>query len=72
MSNFASEEYNSCKEWVAAKIQEGFTWAEVKNVCVAPDEVDAEFDRLRYYTLEIPMSMELEEWREFVSEIEGD
>lgn len=72
MSNFASEEYNSCKEWVAAKIQEGFTWEDVKNLCVAPDEMEAEFDRLRYYTLEIPMSMELEEWREFVSEIEGD
>jgi hypothetical protein len=72
MSNYASEEYNSCKEWVAAKIQEGFSWEDVKNLCVAPEEVTAEFDRLRYFTLEIPMSMELEDWRTFVEEIEGD
>lgn len=72
MSNFASEEYNSCKEWVAAKIRDGFTWEDVKNLCVVPEEVSDEFDRLRYFTLEIPMSMELEDWRIFVSEIEGD
>ena len=54
MSNYASEEYNSCKEWVAAKIQEGFTWEDVKNLCVSPDQVEAEFDNLRYVTLEIP------------------
>ena len=72
MSNFASEEYNSCKEWIAAKIRDGFTWEDVKNLCVAPEEVSDEFDRLRYFTLEIPMSMELEDWKIFVSEIEGD
>lgn len=72
MSNFASEEYNSCKTWIAAKIQSGATWDEVKNLCVAPEQVREEFDRLRYDTLDIPMSMELNEWVSFVSEIEGD
>ena len=72
MSTFASEEYNSCKEWVATKIQEGFTWADVRNLCVAPDQVEAEFNRLRYFTLEIPISMELDDWRNFIAEIEGD
>ena len=55
MSNYASEEYSSCKEWVAAKIQEGFTWEDVKNLCVSPDQVEAEFDNLRYVTLEISL-----------------
>ena len=72
MSNYASEEYNSCKEWVAAKIQEGFTWEDVKNLCVSPDQVEAEFDNLRYVTLEIPYTMELVDWRAFIAEIEGD
>lgn len=70
--NFASEEYNGCKAWIAEQIQNGATWDEVKNLCVAPEQVEAEFDRLRYYELTIPMSMELEEWRELVAEIEGD
>lgn len=30
MSGFATEEYNSCKRWVAAKIQTGATWEDVK------------------------------------------
>ena len=72
MSNFASEEYTVCKEWVAAKIQDGFTWEDVKNLCVAPEEVENEFDRLRYETLEIPYTTELEEWISFISEIAGD
>ncbi len=72
MSNFASEEYAHCKEWVATKIQSGFTWEEVKNLCVAPDQVEAEFNNLRYITLDIPLTMELEDWRAFVAEIEGD
>lgn len=70
--NFASEEYNGCKAWIAEQIQNGATWDEVKNFCVAPERVEAEFDRLRYDELTIPMSMELDEWRDLVAEIEGD
>ena len=54
MSNYASEEYNSCKEWVAAKIQSGFSWEDVKNLCVSPEEVNTEFDKMRYFILKFP------------------
>ena len=30
--NFASEEYNGCKAWIAEQIQNGATWDEVKNL----------------------------------------
>ncbi|MFQ9573658.1 MAG: hypothetical protein ACLR0V_06440 [Roseburia hominis] len=35
MSGFASEEHNSCKAWIAAQIQAGATWEQVKNLCVS-------------------------------------
>ena len=48
MSGFASEEYNSCKTWIAAQIQAGATWEQVKNLCVSPEFIDRELERLKY------------------------
>lgn len=70
MNGFASEEYTGCKEWIASKIQDGASWEEIKNLCVAPDFVENEFDRLRYDELIIPLSMELDEWQTLVAELE--
>lgn len=72
MSEFASEEYNSCKAWIAAQIQAGATWEDVKNLCVAPESVESEFERLQYDELIIPLTMDLEDWKNFVTAIEGD
>lgn len=70
MSGFVSEEYNICKTWIATKIQNGATWTDVKNLCVAPEYIEEEFDRLRFDELVIPVSMELSEWDALVSEME--
>ena len=72
MSGFASEEYNSCKTWIAAQIQAGATWEDVKNLCVAPELVESEFERLQYDELIIPLTMDLYDWRNLVTAIEGD
>ncbi len=72
MSSFESQEYTRCKQWIAERIQAGHTWADVRNLCVSADQVEDEFDHLRFDELIIPMSMELEEWYALVDEIEGD
>ena len=72
MSGFASDEYTHCKQWIAEQIQKGHTWDEVKNLCVPADQVEEAFDNLRYDELIIPTSMELNDWRDLVEEIEGD
>lgn len=72
MSNFVSDEYTRCKQWIAEQIQKGHTWNEVSNLCVPADQVEEEFDRLRYDELTIPVTMELDEWHALIEEIEGD
>lgn len=71
MSGFASEEYNSCKTWIAAQIQAGATWEQVKNLCVSPEFIDRELERLKYDELIIPLKMDLNMWRDLVKDIEG-
>lgn len=72
MSGFTSDEYTRCKQWIAEQIQKGHTWDEVKNLCVPADQIEEAFDNLRYDELIIPTSMELDDWRALVAEIEGD
>lgn len=72
MSGFASEEYNSCKVWIAEQIQAGASWEAVKNLCVSPELVESEFERLQYDELIIPLTMSLDDWRNLVTAIEGD
>lgn len=71
MSGFASEEYNSCKTWIAAQIQAGATWEQVKNLCVSPEFIDRELERLKYDELIIPLKMDLNMWRDLVKDIES-
>lgn len=72
MSGFASEEYNNCKAWIAAQIQAGATWEDVKNLCVAPEQIENEFERLQYDELIVPLTMTLDDWRNLVATVEGD
>ena len=69
MSNYAGEEYITCKQWIAAQIENGFSWEEVEHLCVtADDEVDV-FEKLQNEELIIPPNMEFEEWADFVNSI---
>lgn len=70
MSNFASEEYIDCKKWIAQKIQEGFSWDDVRNLCVSSDKVESEFDKLQNDELIIPQNMYLSDWIDLVNEHE--
>lgn len=72
MSGFASEEYNSCKAWIATQIQAGATWEAVKNLCVASEQIEDEFERLQYDELIIPLTMTLDDWRNLITTVEGD
>lgn len=69
MSNYAGAEYIKCKQWVADKIQNGFTWEDVSHLCVSVDEEPDEFDKLQNEELIIPPNMEYEEWKTFVDAI---
>lgn len=72
MSNFAGEEFTSCKQWVAKKIEEGHSWEEVAHFCVSEDQETAEFDRLQNYELIIPQNMEFDEWHKLVEAIQNN
>ena len=72
MSNYAGEEYLTCKEWIAQKIQEGFSWDEVAHLCVSDGTEQEAFERMQYEDLVIPLNMEFEEWGDFVNTIKGN
>lgn len=68
MSSFAGAEFIKCKQWVAEKIQNGYSWEEVAHFCVTSNE-EAVFDRLQNEELIIPPNMVFSEWREFIDTI---
>ncbi len=68
MGSFAGAEFIKCKQWVAEKIQNGYSWEDVAHLCVSINE-EAEFDRLQNEELIIPPNMVFCEWREFVDTI---
>ena len=70
MSGYASNEYIHSKKWVSKKIEEGFTWEEVKHLCVAPEDEETTFEYLQDEELIIPGNMEFEEWPIFVAEVQ--
>lgn len=72
MSGFASEEYTSCKKWIAEKKQSSASWDEIKNLCVSLDEIDDVFDRLKFEDLVVPMNMDLDDWRALIVEMESN
>ena len=37
MVKFAAEEYQECKKWIAQKIQEGYSWTDVKKLCTTEE-----------------------------------
>ena len=69
MTGFSAEEYTSCKSWIAQKIGEGFTWEEVKHLCVSPEKAEAEFDYLQNEELVFPQNLEFSDWPELVNSV---
>lgn len=70
MVRFAAEEYQECKKWIAQKIQEGYSWADVKKLCTTDVLFQEEFYRLQDDEMIIPPSMSPEDWEVLVSEQE--
>jgi len=69
MNNYAGEEFIKCKQWIANKIENGFTWDEVKHLCTSENNQFAVFDNLQNEELIIPDNMDFEEWPAFVDAI---
>lgn len=66
MGNYASEEYNECKQWIADKIKQGSDWEEVSRL---PEE---EFYKLQNEDLIIPPDMDFVEWSDMVKTIHAN
>ena len=69
MSNYAGEEFITCKQWIAEKIQEGYGWEQVAHLCVDPNNEQHEFDRLQNDELIIPQNMDFADWQQLVDSI---
>ena len=70
MVKFAAEEYQECKKWIAQKIQEGYSWADVKRLCTTDELFQEEFYRLQDDEMIIPPTMSPEDWEVLVCEQE--
>ena len=72
MNNYAGEEFIPCKQWVADKIEKGFSWQEVSRLCVSAEMSFDEFDKLQNEELIIPQNMEFNEWGLFINTIKDN
>ena len=70
MIRFAAEEYQQCKKWIAEKIQEGYSWEDVKKLCVSNEMFEEEFYRLQEDEMIIPPNMDSSDWIALVREQE--
>ena len=66
MNDYVSEKYIRCKEWIAHKREEGFSWDEIKSFCVSSESVADEFDRLQNEEMVIPDDFSISDWETFV------
>ena len=66
MEKYSSKEYTEAKKWISQKINDGYDWASVKNLCTSPEHAKEEFLKLRDDELLIPEDMKYEEWSGFV------
>ena len=69
---FASEEYIDCKKWVTGKIENGFSWDQVKSFCVSAEDAFSVFDTLQNTDLIIPENMQFEDWPALIDEMKAD
>ena len=71
MTGFSAEEYTSCKQWIAQKIQEGFSWEDVEHLCVPIEQAKEQFDYLQTEELVFPSNLEFSEWAELVRSVKS-
>lgn len=69
--DIAEDEYTFCKEWIAKQIQTGYSWEDVKRLCVSPEKAESEFERLQNEELTIPFDISFDEWSQFVDVVQS-
>ena len=70
MIKFAAEEYQECKKWIARKIQDGYSWEDVKKLCTTDELFEETFYYLQEDEMIIPPTMDPLEWEALVREQE--
>lgn len=70
MADFTSRVYQPCKEWIAAKINEGIDWPEIERLCVPEDAFNTELRRLKDDEL-FPLELTKDLWKSFVDFYKG-
>lgn len=63
-------EYTSStwSHWITRKIREGYSWEEVKNLCVASDQAEALFAQLQVENGFLPQNLQFSEWHSYVEQ----
>ena len=72
MNNYSGEEYIACKQWIADRIQEGYSWDQVAHFCTDSDNESDVFTSLQNEELIIPQTMNFDQWKEFVDNVRGN
>lgn len=65
MFDFEGKAYQSCKEWIAEKIDTGKTWDEIKSLCVSDSDFDMVLQDMKDDEL-WPKKLDREIWVQFV------
>lgn len=65
MNDFANGKYQTCKEWIAKKIEQGSSWENIKALCVEDDKSKNALEVLKDEEL-FPLDLTLDSWCEFV------
>ncbi len=55
-------------QWIKKQISEGYSWEDVKNLCVSPDQSEAVFMQLRKEQGLIPQRIQFSEWPSYVEQ----
>ena len=71
MADFESVAFQPCKEWIAEKIDSHYTWDDIKNLCVSPDDFDDTLHDL-IDDLSWPLRLNKSLWMEFVDYYKGN
>ena len=71
MSDYASNEYSACRQWIAEKLNNGYSWDDVRHLCAVPGKEEETFIDLQESELIIPDNMEYSEWIGFVDYVKS-
>lgn len=57
---------NTWSYWITQKIQEGYSWEDVKHLCVAPEHAEATFNRLQTENVFLPPNLQFSDWPAYI------